>query len=267
MKPSRKFLSLPIISLREGQQIGYVKSLILNAQEKAIAALVIDPKGFFKDQRLIPYGKVVSVGEDAITIDKESQVEKSASLPEILELWKEKLGIIGTKVVTQSGKILGIAEEYFVDPDNGKVTQIEISGDKLGGLIKGRAYLQAEQLVTIGPDAIVAEKGSEHLLAVADKGLNDTLKSLVHSTSHLASEKTHTLSKYFRKRNSPEKDSPAFISTDEATIEAAVTSVATEPPSREQTLDTPVTGLSSFTEILPNPETEAGKPIGKEPQG
>lgn len=230
MKPSRKFLSLPIISLREGQQIGYVKSLILNAQEKAVAALVIDPKGFFKDQRIIPYAKVVSVGEDAITIDKESYVEKSASLPEILDLLKEKLGIIGTKVVTESGKILGVAEEYFVNPDTGQVTHLEISGGKLGGLINGRAYLQAEQLVTIGPDAIVAQKGSEHLLAVADKGLNDTLKSLIHSTSHLASEKTQNISKYFRKNDSATEAAVAPTDAEDGTLthENTVSKLASE---------------------------------------
>ncbi|CAA7599893.1 PRC-barrel-like [Acididesulfobacillus acetoxydans] len=199
MKPSRKFLSLPIITLKEGQQIGYVKGLVLDAREKAVAALVVDPKGFFKDQRIIPYSKVVSVGDDAITIDKESHVEKSAGIPELLELLKEKLGIIGTKVVTESGKILGIAAEYYVDTVTGKVTQLEVSGGKIGSLLNGRALLSAEQLVTIGPDVIVAQKESELSLDVADKGLNDTLKSFLHSTSHLASEKTQTLSQYFRK--------------------------------------------------------------------
>ena len=128
MKPSRKFLSLPIISLSEGQHIGYVKGLVIDANTKSLAALIIDPKGFFKDQRIIPYGKVVSVGEDAITIDKGGHVEKSASLPEILSLIKEKLSIIGTRVITQSGKTLGIAEEYYIDPITGAITQIEISG-------------------------------------------------------------------------------------------------------------------------------------------
>lgn len=209
MKPSRKFLSLPIISLKEGQQIGYVKSLILDAKEKAVAAVVVDPKGFFKDQRIIPYAKVVSVGDDAITIDKESHVEKSASIPEILELLKEKLGIIGTKVITESGKILGVAEEYYIDEDNGKITKIEVSGGKIGGFLNGKAWLNSDQLVTIGHDVIVAQKGSEEDLTVADKGLNDTLKTFFHTTSHLASEKTQTISQYFRKTKPAQNEETA----------------------------------------------------------
>ncbi|MDQ7092787.1 PRC-barrel domain-containing protein [Desulfosporosinus sp. PR] len=200
MKPSRKFLSLPIVSLQEGQQIGYVKNLILDAGTKSLAAIIVDPKGFFKDQRIIPYTKVVSVGDDAITIDKESHVEKTSNLPELLELVKDKLTIIGTKMITESGKTLGIADEYYVDPGSGKITQIEISSGKLDGFLSGKAWMPAEYITTIGHDVIVTQKGSESALTVADKGISESFKNFLHSTSHLASETTHTLSSYFKKQ-------------------------------------------------------------------
>ncbi len=219
MKPSRKFLSLPIISLQEGQQLGYVKSLILNAGTKSLAAIVVDPKGFFKDQRIIPYSKVVSVGDDAITIDKESHVEKSSSLPELLDLVKEKLTIIGTKMVTETGKTLGTADEYYVDPSTGKITQIEISGGKLEGFLNGKAWISAEYITTIGHDVIVIQKGSENALTVSDKGLSDSFKNLIRTTSNLASETTHTISNYFKKERvkpqpAPEKAAIIFPETE-----------------------------------------------------
>ena len=199
MKPSKKYLSLPIISLQEGQQIGYVKSLILDAGTKALAAIVVDTKGFFKDQRIIPYSKVVSVGEDAITIDKQSHVEKTTNLPELVDLVKEKLTIIGTKMVTETGKTLGIADEYYVDQETGKIAQIEISGGKIEGFLSGKAFISAEYITTIGHDVIITQKGSENSLTVADKGLSDSFKNLIHSTSNLASETTHTIGSYFKK--------------------------------------------------------------------
>lgn len=209
MKPSRKYLSLPIISLQEGQQIGYVKSIILNASTKSLAAIVVDPKGFFKDQRIIPYSRVVSVGDDAITIDKESHVEKTSNLPELFDLVKEKLTIIGTKMVTETGKTLGTADEYYVDPQTGKITQVEISGGKLEGFLSGKALIAAEYIMTIGHDVIVTQKGSENALTVADKGLNDSFKNLVHSTTHLASETTHTISNYFKRTKTQSVSNPA----------------------------------------------------------
>ena len=247
MKPSRKYLSLPIISLQEGQQIGYVKSLILDAATKSLAAIVVDSKGFFKDQRIIPYSKVVSVGDDAITIDKESHVEKTTNLPELMDLVKEKLTIIGTKIVTETGKTLGTAEEYYVDPETGKITQIEVSGGKLEGFLSGKAWMTAEYIVTIGHDVIITKRGSESSLTVADKGLNDTLKNLMHSTSHLASETTQTIGNYFKKDKDKTKTafqsapdtSPIIIS--EITIPSASPTISEAVPSSDISKEMPIT--------------------------
>lgn len=251
MKPSRKYLSLPIISLQEGQQIGYVKSLILDAGAKSLAAIVVDPKGFFKDQRIIPYTKVVSVGDDAITIDKGIHVEKTSSLPELLDLVKEKLSIIGTKMVTETGKTLGTAEEYYVDPQTGKITQIEISGGKLEGFLNGKAWISAEYIITIGHDVIVAQKGSESALTVADKGLSDTLKNLIHSTSHLASETTHSIGSYFKKDKVKTASHPIDDTTSNIIAEIEVSS--------------PTDSASS--EDIPSNINPPEIPITKEPLG
>lgn len=236
MKPSRKYLSLPIISLQEGQQIGYVKSLILDASTKSLAAIVVDPKGLFKDQRIIPYSKVVSVGDDAITIDKESHVEKTSNLPELLDLVKGKLTIIGTKMVTETGKTLGTAEEYYVDPKTGEITQIEISGGKLEGFLSGKAWIAAEYITTIGHDVIVARKESENALTVADKGLSETFKNLIHSTSHLASETTHTISSYFKK----DKTKTTSQTSQEKTP-VLIPEIETVPPDDDTVSEIPIT--------------------------
>lgn len=241
MKPSKKYLSLPIISLQEGQKIGYVKSLILDAAKKSLAAIVVDPKGLFKDQRIIPYSKVVSVGDDAITIDKVSHVEKTSNLPELLDMFKQKLSIIGTKIVTETGKTLGTADEYYVDPQTGEITQIEISGGKLEGILSGKAWISANCIITIGHDVIVAQKESENTLTVADKGLSETFKNLIYSTSHLASETTHTISNYLKK-------------------DKTKTASQTAP-------DKPPIVVPEIETIPPDDGPVAESPIGKEPLG
>ena len=252
MKPSRKYLSLPIISLQEGQQIGYVKNLILDAAQKSIAAIVVDTKGFFKDQRIIPYSKVVSVGDDAITIDKESHVEKVTSLPELVDLVKEKLVLIGTKMITETGKTLGTADEYYVDPANGKITQIELSGGKLDGILNGKAMISAEHVITIGHDVIVTAKGSESALIIADKGLNDALKNLIHSTSHLASETSQTIGSYFKK----EKAKTTALATADTT------------PDIEPEIETmPMAPAEPIAEDIPDGDKSAQATVTEEPLG
>jgi uncharacterized protein YrrD len=226
VKASRKFLSLPVITVREGQHLGSVKGLILDASSKTLAALLIDPKGFFKDQKIIPYHKIVSVGDDALTIDKGSQAGKATNLPDLLDLIKDKMEIIGAKVVTETGKNLGIVDEYYIDTQTGVITSIEISGGRIEGLLNGKAMLNAEHVLTIGHDVIVAEKGSEERLITSDKGFGDTVKHILHSTSKIAGETSQNIGNYIKKdrgkdialsvEEAPDSESSAEATTEEA---------------------------------------------------
>jgi len=185
MRKSKKFIGMPVISLAEGQQIGTVKGLVVDPLQKVVAALIIEQKGWFKDQKFAPYGKVRSVGHDAITIDKSAHVEKSASLPGILNLYKEKVSIIDCKVLAENGSQLGIVDEYFVDETTGAIVGLELSGNLLNSIIKGRVFLDSSFIQTIGKELVVTSNEAIENLVKIDGGLQETMKHLKDSTSQL----------------------------------------------------------------------------------
>jgi uncharacterized protein YrrD len=187
MFASRKVLSLPIFSLQEGQRVGHVRSLVINAKTKSIAALVVDPQGFFQDQRIIPFSRVSSIGEDAITVSSGSQAEKAGNLPNIIEMIKERIMIVGLRVVTDMGKTLGVVEEYYIDTETGDITELEISGGRIEGFFSGRVRMHAEDIMTFGKDAVVVRHDSLERL-VTNKGLNDNAREFWQSTSGKASK-------------------------------------------------------------------------------
>ncbi|MCL1790950.1 MAG: PRC-barrel domain-containing protein [Peptococcaceae bacterium] len=187
MFASRKILALPIFSLQEGQRIGHVRSLVINPNSKSVAALVVDPKGFFQDQRIIPFNRVSSIGEDAITVASGNQAEKAASLPNIMGLIKERTMVIGLRVVTDSGKTLGLVEEFYVDPETGNIMELEVSGGRIEGFFSGRFRLKIENIMTFGKDAVVIRHENLEKL-VAYKGLNENARELWNATSDKASD-------------------------------------------------------------------------------
>jgi phosphohistidine phosphatase SixA len=99
--------------------------------------------------------------------------------------------------------------------------------------------------MTIGHDVIIAKQGSESALTVADKGLNDTLKNLMHSTSLLASETTHTIGNYFKKDRAKTASqtipdaTPAIIS--EIAIPPANPTIPEDVPSSDNSTEIPIT--------------------------
>jgi len=185
MRKSKRFASMPVISLEEGQHIGVVKELVIDPTGKKVAALIIEQKGWFKEQRFIPYSKVHSVGADAITIEKSSGVQKAAGLPEIVKLLREKIKITGARIVAENGTVLGQVDEYYVDVESGTIAGLEFSGNFINSVIKGKAFLDIDYIRTMGKEVIVVTNESVENAFKLDGGLQETIKNVRASTGHI----------------------------------------------------------------------------------
>lgn len=213
MRKSKKFISMPVISLEDSQQVGFIKELVINPESMEIAGLVVEQKGWFKDQKIVPYGKVKSIGGDAVTIEKSSNVEKPANLPEIINLIKNKTLIVGAKVITENGVFMGYVDEFFVDETTGKITFLEIAGNLINTVIKGNVKLDINYIKNIGKEILIADARAEQQLKKSDGGLQDTFSGLKESTSSLLEntlQKTKILGKnikeYTRRSTLSKKD-------------------------------------------------------------
>ncbi len=181
-KQSKKILSLPVLSLDEGEHLGYVKNLVIDPGLKAIVAFVINQKGWFKEDKIIPFNRVRNIGDNAIVIDKSGTAEKPANFPQIIKLMKSPARIINSKVVSTSGKALGHVEEFYFDI-TGKITRLELSGKFTDGLWKGKTLLSSEEVITIGKDAIIVKEGAEsRIVSEGSKPLQKTMLDLKAAT-------------------------------------------------------------------------------------
>lgn len=272
MKKSRKFVSMPIISLDEGLQVGSVRGLIVNPEKMEIAAIVIDQRGWFREQKIIPYSKVRSVGSDAITIDQSSNVQKPVNLPEILKLVKERANPIGSRVIAEGGLVLGLVDEYYIDESTGKIVSLEISGKFLESLFKGKGLLSTEHVRTMGLHAIVVNDASESYLEKLDGGLQETLSNFKEGTSVLLEstiQKTKEISKnikdkYEKKDKSLNTNKPPSNgeSLDFSTVESELSSQSVEPDlNLDTTSEVQINGEDVLPEIV-----DLQPPPGEEPQ-
>lgn len=203
MKKSRKFISMPVISLEDGQEIGQIRGLVINPSLKSVSALLVEQRKWFKDQKIIPFQKIRSIGDDAITIEKNSTMQKPANLPEIFSLVKDKIDLIGAKVIAENGTTLGYVDEYLIELETGRITLLEISGNFMDTLLKGKAHLSMEQIMKIGKNVLVAAEGAEMHLKPTEKGLQETLRNFKETSSQFLGntwEKTVDLSKNLSKK-------------------------------------------------------------------
>ncbi|HAU31305.1 MAG: hypothetical protein XD78_1226 [Desulfotomaculum sp. 46_296] len=177
MRKSKHLINLPVISLQEGQRIGKVKGLVVDPSRKSVAALILEEKGLFKEQKFIPFSNVHSVGENAVTVERGAIVQKGATLPEIVKYYKDKIDVIGSRIVMENGTIIGQVNEYFIEIQDGKIAGLEISTGIINDLMEGKAYLNSDFIRTLGKHVTVCTDDSKNNLIKNDDGMQESVRS------------------------------------------------------------------------------------------
>ncbi|MEW6184010.1 MAG: PRC-barrel domain-containing protein [Bacillota bacterium] len=173
MRKSKDLIGMPVVSLEEGIKVGRVTGLVIDPEEKAVTALVVEKGGLLREQKFVPFPQVHSVGANAVTLNKSQSATKGTSLPEILRLFKEKISIIGSKVVAENGTVFGNVVEYRLDTSTGMITTIEIAPTKHSALLQGVKMLDSTLIRTIGKEIVVVGDATEKCLTTVEEGLKD----------------------------------------------------------------------------------------------
>src|SRR5512143_3634000 len=118
---------LPVITMAEGKQIGKIDDLVIDPEGKAVGWLRLHSGGMIGGERLwVPAAAVHGVGEDAVTINAEADARTPADAPEALALVKARRGVIGSKVLTESGERVGEVRDYEFDPTTFALTSLSV---------------------------------------------------------------------------------------------------------------------------------------------
>ena len=145
---------LPVITMAEGKQIGKVDDLVVDPERKAVSWLRLHSGGMLGGERLwVSTEAVHGVGEDAVTINAEADARAPADAPEALALVKAKRGIIGNKVITESGERLGEVRDYEFNPGTFALTSLSIPPGM--GVVGDTLMITGNKVLTIGEDVIV----------------------------------------------------------------------------------------------------------------
>ncbi|MEQ2529392.1 PRC-barrel domain-containing protein [Bacillaceae bacterium CLA-AA-H227] len=188
MKKSTQISSLPIISIADGNQVGKVKSLVINPDKGSVDFLTIEHEDFQVSVKAIPFKKVVGIGEFAVTVDSESAVIDLNEIPIANQLVNKKIKITNTKVMTRKGELIGEVIEYFVDQDTGNILGMQLK------VADREVALSSDSVVTFGKDIIIVnEDAASHFLNSVEE-LDGTAHELVEElTSTVEDEEVRAL--------------------------------------------------------------------------
>jgi len=171
MKKSQQIIGLPIISISDGNEVGKVKNIVLNAESGTIDYFVVDSGIQVLSTRVIPTTNVLGIGEYAMTILNPEAISDISRIPSAIDLLQKNITVKGTKVLTKKGSLIGETGDIFVDVDNGcNIVGIEYIADITQKKVR---IIPRSSVITFGKTLLVVEDDVQSKLLDDPSGLSE----------------------------------------------------------------------------------------------
>lgn len=155
MKTAQQIIGLPVVSIFDGNEIGKVKNVIINASKGTIDFFVIDSGIRSLAGGVIPAERVLGIGEYALTIQQPDDISDIVKIPAAIELMQKNITVQGTRVLTRKGSLLGETGDIFVnDQDTYNITGVEFVPANNG--IKS-GIIPRSSIITFGKNLLVVQ--------------------------------------------------------------------------------------------------------------
>jgi uncharacterized protein YrrD len=110
--------------------------------------------GTFRAERVLEYADVQTIGRDAV-VTRAGAVAVAAKDWRQRQMTTMRSSVLRHKrVITTTGRALGEVHDLILG-DDGRVSSFEVTGSKLGGLVRPRFMLPHTGDITLGADAVV----------------------------------------------------------------------------------------------------------------
>ncbi len=141
-----------VVNVEDAEKIGEVENLLLEPTTRRVVGWKVKTGGLFSTPINVTSPQIINIGPDAVTIKvapktataKPDEAKDDAnSAQEIVEL----TSILGNKVVTDAGVLVGEVRDVLLDPNSGAVTGYEVNE---GGLFAKTREVAATEDVRYG---------------------------------------------------------------------------------------------------------------------
>jgi uncharacterized protein YrrD len=151
-----------VIDMEAAERLGKIKEIIVQRDGERVAGFVVvhgeTLVGTAGKRRMIPASAVHSIGPDAMTV-------RGSAMQELVELGNlpRMSDIIGHKMVTQSGRLLGVIDDVLINRGDGTIVGFVVGEgvrSKLENIFNPqrsqvRGYVRAEADLHVGKDLII----------------------------------------------------------------------------------------------------------------
>ena len=154
MKTAQQIIGLPVVSIFDGNEIGKVKNVIINASKGTIDFFEIDSGIRELAGGVIPAERVLGIGEYALTIQQPDDISDIVKIPAAIELMQKNITVRGTRVLTRRGSLLGETGDIYINENDYNITGVDfIPADSESG----SGIIPRSSIITFGKNLLVVQ--------------------------------------------------------------------------------------------------------------
>jgi sporulation protein YlmC with PRC-barrel domain len=154
-----------VVDMDAAEKVGKIEKVIIDPDARRVAGFTVSHGSSLISpgtKVTLPASSVHAIGPDAVTVHGSVVVNDLAHLADLPRV----SDVVGRKVVSRDGRLLGTVEDVLINDDDGRIVGYALNEQggmgKLEGLIAGdkhahpSSYLRADADLRAGKDLIVA---------------------------------------------------------------------------------------------------------------
>lgn len=153
MRTTKDLAGLAVIDVRNGKKLGQVTETIVSPDDGKLLGFVMKQGGMLsREESVVEIEDVRSIGTDAVTVEGDEIVRRpEASRPEFQEARGGERTLIGRKVVSQGGTLLGTVADVVLNEEARRASALVIGG----GVFDAGDAMSVDRVVSVGPDVVI----------------------------------------------------------------------------------------------------------------
>lgn len=157
LKPISEVVGAKLVDLENSQTIGRITDWIIDPQQKKISALVVKLPGIFRGVSIITTIDVIEYGPGIVVVRDQNAVVSPNEVIGLKKLIKSRQRIIGSRVETKSGKLLGNVEDLIFETVDSILQKLYVKPGILGMVKQPDRIISADKIIKIEPKRIVVQ--------------------------------------------------------------------------------------------------------------
>jgi uncharacterized protein YrrD len=164
LKKGLALLGLPVISIKEGREVGRVIDLLVAPVGLKLEFLLVGRQSKYIDLRLLDFSQVVGLGQYAVTVENEEQLRQIEAVPAARGCLEASVDIMDKMVLTRSGNLEGMIADIFFDEKSGAIMRLEYKDLHNDMRLQS---LDSKEIISLGQDVLfMKERRQAHSKAL-----------------------------------------------------------------------------------------------------